>query len=142
MDFTAEITNCVFKSPLSVNAKRTQACSFSGKVDGSMDTGQYQMNTVKIPVAIDLLKVLDPFQKKSMSVSELDCRNFLLVDDVTARHYLTEMDPECMWEDKTKDGRTKYPEVVDPFDCLVPSIDLLLRVSWSATKQAREERSH
>ena len=142
MNFTSEITNCVFKSPLSVNAKRTQARSFGGKMDSGMDTGQYQMNTVEIPVAIDLLKVLDLFQKKSMSVSELDSRNFLLVDDATARHYLTEMNPEYTQEDKTKDGRTKYPEVVNPFDCLVPSIDLLLRVLWSATKRGQEERSH
>ena len=142
MNFTSEITNCVFKSPLSVNAKRTQVRSFGGKMDSGMDTGQYQMNTVEIPVAIDLFKVLDPFQKKSMSVSELDSGNFLLVDDATARHYLTKMNPEYMREDKTKDGRTKYPEVVNPFNCLVPGIDHLLRVLWSVTKRGWEERSH
>jgi hypothetical protein len=134
MNFTAKITNCVFKSPLSINTKRTQACCFGCKMDSGMDTGQYQINTVEIPVVIDLLKVLDPFQKKSIGMFRLNCKNFLLMDDATAKHYLTEMDPECMWEDKMKDRRTKHPEVVDPFNCLVPSIDLLFRVSWSATK--------
>jgi hypothetical protein len=103
-------------------------------MDNSMDAGQYQMNVMKISVTIDLLKILDPFQKKSMSLLKLRCRNCLLVDNVTASNYLTEMDPEVMEEDKTKDCGTKYPEVVDPFDCLVPSIDFLFRVSWSATK--------
>lgn len=60
MDFMAKIINCVFKSPLSVNTKRSQACSFGGKMDSGMDTGQYQMNTVEILVAIDCLKVLNP----------------------------------------------------------------------------------
>jgi hypothetical protein len=92
------------------------------------------MNAVKIPVAIVLLKVLDPFQKKSMSMLKLRCRNCLLVDNATAGNYLTEMDPEVVGEDKLKDRGTEYPEIVDPFDCLVPSIDLLFRVSWSATK--------
>lgn len=73
---------------------------------------------------------------------KLDSSSFLLVDDVTARHYLTEMDPEYVQEDKTKDSRTKYTEIVNPFDCLVPGIDLLLRVLWSATKRGQEERSH
>ena len=92
-------------------------------MDSGMDTGQFQMNTVEIPVAIDLLKVLDPFQKKSMSMSKLDSRNFLLVNDATARHYLTEMDPEYVREDKTKDGRTVA-------SCCLSGWDAPVAVSW------------
>jgi len=134
MDFMTKIANHVFKGPLSIDTKRTQAGSFCCKMNSGMDRGWYQMNAVEIPVTIDLLKVLDPFQKQSVSMFKLRCMNCLLVDDATTGNYLTEMDPEFMGEDKTKDSRTEYPEVVDPFNCLVSSIDLLFRISWSATK--------
>ena len=61
MDFMAEITDGVFESPLSINTKRTQVCGFCCEMDNSMDTWQYQMNAVEIPVTIVLLKVLGPF---------------------------------------------------------------------------------
>ena len=56
------------------------------------------------------------------------------MDNATARNNLTEMDPDFAREDETKDSRTKYPEVVDPFDCFIPSIDIFFRVSWHATE--------
>jgi len=124
MDFMAKITNCVFKCPLSIKTKRTQVHSFHCKMDHSMDTGQYKMNAVEIPVAVGLLKFLGPFQKKHVSMLKLGCRNCSLMDNVTARNYLTEMDPDFTREDEMKDRRTKYPEVVD----------LLFRILGHATK--------
>ena len=64
------------------------------------------------------------------------------MDNATASDDLTVMDSEFMGEDKTKDGRTKNPEVVDPFNCLIPGINLLFGVAWSVTKRGREKRSH
>ena len=89
MNLTAKITNCVFKCPLSIKTKRTQAHSFCCKMDHGMDTRQYKMNAVEIPVAIGLLKFLFPFQKKHVGVLKLGCRNCLLMDNTTARNYLT-----------------------------------------------------
>jgi hypothetical protein len=107
-----------------------------------MDTGKYQMNAVEVPVAVDTLKVLNPFQKKSMSALKFRCEDCLLVDDATTGDYFAQMDPELVGEHNTEDSRAKYPEVVDPLDRLVSCVDLLFRVSGSTTERSQEKGCH